>query len=523
MTVSTGLDQIVTSILADAGLAANISNEDIMAGAAAAEGMNIIIENAITATGAANDDIFDENDVRAINAHIRANDLTLFTELHGDDANDVETGYHLVQSDGATTRFMGKNLINKVADGLYHIGFEIEGDAIVNEDGNVNATLTQLADWLNNLHFGFNVVDGTAGNDDLRGSMIRDIVTLGDGDDSVRSHGGDDEISGGAGNDSIRSGRGDDQVDGGAGNDIIKGASGDDYLRGDSGDDMIFGHRDNDRLDGGSGNDELRGGRGEDVLEGGSGDDMLFGGHDADLLAGGSGSDSLRGGRGEDALFGEQGDDLLLGGHDNDWLDGGEGNDDLRGHKGNDTLMEQFGSDTLSGGHGDDTLISRSDAGEPGNTNPDADDVLKGGAGADSFVFRLDINAGADIALRHTDETGSVDWQGVAGENGANHDHWVDSIGNDEIRGYREGQGDTIIIEGHTVVANVTQVDANDDGKRDYSLISLVSDQGGAGAHDGDDLGSIRVYGDVVTLDDLSVDRMVFHGAYDTFDLLIAV
>ena len=72
--------------------------------------------------------------------------------LHGDDEDDSETGFHLVQNDGATTQLFGdENAVNTVADGIYHLGFAIEDGSLLNEDGNANASLKDVAFWLNEL------------------------------------------------------------------------------------------------------------------------------------------------------------------------------------------------------------------------------------------------------------------------------------------------------------------------------------------------------------------------------------
>ena len=57
-------------------------------------------------------------------------------------------------------------------------------------------------------------------------------------------------------------------------------------------------------------------------------------------------------------------------------------------------------------------------------------------------------------------------------------------------------------------------------GSIDYSLIHLISNQGGAGAHDGDLVGSIAVYGDIVNQSDLTVDKTVFYGAYESISVV---
>ena len=54
--------------------------------------------------------------------------------LHGDDETAEETGYHLVQNDGANTTMFGKNLVNAVADSTlyplansWYVGANIPG------------------------------------------------------------------------------------------------------------------------------------------------------------------------------------------------------------------------------------------------------------------------------------------------------------------------------------------------------------------------------------------------------------
>ena len=130
------------------------------------------------------------------------------------------------------------------------------------------------------------------------------------------------------------------------------------------------------------------------------------------------------------------------------------------------------GSDLLLGGDGDDLLVSRSDAGEqrigqlaigqPTREDPDnevnriakalrlggpaagGDDIMVGGAGADTFLFNPQINAKRDIILEHVNDDRTIDWAGVAGENNELHDHWVDSFGIDVIADYRADE-DTIV------------------------------------------------------------------------------
>ncbi len=148
-TTNTGLDQLVDLIIDDMGLNRRVANEEIVTAAQAADAMNGIIKTAIFETGVANNDALNAADVRDINAYIRANFADQWAEYHGDDEGDSETGFHLVQNDGATTRLFGSyNAVNTVADGIYHLGFAIMDDRLLNEDGNKNASLESVAHWL---------------------------------------------------------------------------------------------------------------------------------------------------------------------------------------------------------------------------------------------------------------------------------------------------------------------------------------------------------------------------------------
>ena len=113
-------------------------------------------------------------------------------------------------------------------------------------------------------------VVGSAYDDHLLGSDLRDLIGPGGGDDTVEARGGNDDvvaegvadvgedvILGGAGNDKIWLGGGAHQVSGGDDGDLIwarSGAGAD--LRGDGGPDTVYGY-DAARIDGGAGADHL--------------------------------------------------------------------------------------------------------------------------------------------------------------------------------------------------------------------------------------------------------------------------
>ena len=249
-----------------------------------------------------------------------------------------------------------------------------------------------------------------------------------------------------------------------------------------------------------------------------------------DHLNGTTGGNALFAGAGDDDVAGMAGNDTLNGGSGADKLWGGSGNDNLSGGSGNDLLVGGFGADVMNGGSGNDVLLSRSDAGEmvaaqDGKTQIFAtetaafkavNDTLIGGAGGDTFRFEGMVNAKDEIVAKHVNADGTIDWAGVTGENNNVHDHWVDGFGNDTITDFNRAQGDKIEIAAHTAeVKSIEHLDSNGDGKADYSVITVISQQGAAGAHDEDLLGTITVHGNLVKASDIKVDNMAVYGAYD--------
>ena len=150
-TTGTGLDFAVRLISSDYGLNSRLMWDQLSGGAASADGINNLIVNAVRATGAANDGEITVSDIYSINYFIRSNSQPGFIALHGDDENGIETGFHQVQNDGSVTRLFGQNAVDTILDGIYHVGFEIINGRFRNEDGNANATVQDVAFWLNSL------------------------------------------------------------------------------------------------------------------------------------------------------------------------------------------------------------------------------------------------------------------------------------------------------------------------------------------------------------------------------------
>lgn len=146
----TSLDQIIPYIYHDEGLLRKVSMEDIREGARTANEMNKLIVEAIKTTGVAEDNYISADEVKTLNEYLVTNYAAQWAELHGDDEDDAETGYHRIQNDGAVGVLEGRNTINNLADGIYHLGFATTYDKnLVNEDGNKNVTFTNVAYWLN--------------------------------------------------------------------------------------------------------------------------------------------------------------------------------------------------------------------------------------------------------------------------------------------------------------------------------------------------------------------------------------
>jgi Ca2+-binding RTX toxin-like protein len=288
----------------------------------------------------------------------------------------------------------------------------------------------------------------------LTTAQINQIVaggsTGGQYDQVIEGTAGAEQLVGSAGKDLIKGLAGDDQLFGMGGDDTLQGDDGNDYLSGGSGAGTGSG---NDRLEGGAGNDTLAGEDGDDTLLGGAGDDKYIYGGGKDVVDNtGGGFDGVFFNNGITASrlgFARDGDDLLItvdanaattvrvqkhflggdyaidyvqpvsgnmldtaainalvggtsnpgggtggnAGNDGDYtktiagtaageqLVGTSGRDLIKGVGGNDTLFGMGGDDKLDGGDGDDYL-----SGGNGSFTGSGNDILLGGAGADTLI-----------------------------------------------------------------------------------------------------------------------------------------
>ncbi len=237
-------------------------------------------------------------------------------------------------------------------------------------------------------------------------------------------------------------------------------------------------------------------------------------------------------------VLGTDADEKLSGSN----VHGGYGDDEITGTAGNDFLDGGRGEDQLFGGEGNDILVSRSDGGEarvgrdynpyrdPDNLihpatktlNPEhpvkGNDVLTGGRGADVFRFIALMNAKEKYLNKHTADDGMLKWMKVAGENTHIHDHWVERIGNDVITDFSRDEGDEIHVVGHTAkVYHAEYKDVDGDGKQE-TIIYLECDQNGPGAHHKDHIGTITVFGDLVTEKDIYKNKITAIGIIKNID-----
>jgi len=85
------------------------------------------------------------------------------------------------------------------------------------------------------------MVDGTSGNDHLRGTMQADVIRAFAGDDFVNARAGNDLVRAGGGADAVQGDRGSDIVFGGPGSDRLDAGGADDVVWAGSGDDAVSG------------------------------------------------------------------------------------------------------------------------------------------------------------------------------------------------------------------------------------------------------------------------------------------
>ncbi len=174
-------------------------------------------------------------------------------------------------------------------------------------------------------------------------------------------------------------------------------------LNGDHRNNALNGQDGDDTLNGNAGNDILHGGKGADKVNGGDGHDKAYGDDGHDMINGGKGDDMGYGGAGDDVFMATRndGEDTYYGGDapadsGNDTLDmsailtnisanlgtGGNPKGYAQTADVKDTL---YGIENIVTGSGNDTIVAST-----------AHNVMDGGAGKDTFVFKSAAHADGD-------------------------------------------------------------------------------------------------------------------------------
>jgi Ca2+-binding RTX toxin-like protein len=204
--------------------------------------------------------------------------------------------------------------------------------------------------------------------ENLTGSAYGDILNGGDGANTLLGNAGDDFIYGHEGADNERGGTGNDHIGSLVVEDMFgPGVAG---VIDDSGDDQIYGEAGDDILVGGSGADRMDGGSGFDTVDYSWSPNSII----VDLNNGTTGGPADSWSTGDtlfsiESVIGSQFTDLMFGSTNADTLDGSGGHDMLVANSGNDVLFGGAGNDSIEG--------------------CDDDDQMTGGAGTDTFVFRV--------------------------------------------------------------------------------------------------------------------------------------
>lgn len=350
-TTGTGLDRVVQDILTEGKVQTQVSTAERDIAARAADGQNHLIIEAIETTGIASDGDIDATDIRVINSYLLANHADTWRALHGTEIDGVRSAWHLAVVDGASSQVFGEASLNYLWDGVLHIGFEIDGDRVLNARDEPNRTVDQLSRWLNlllkeELFTGYFSDEPT-----LTPASVNAIIGDNDGNDLVGTD-GDDILVGLWGTDSYDGKAGTDTVDFSytkqdgwvinlrAGTAVFRdetietlrnienivGTRGDDRIIGNGDDNLLMGHDGNDILIGGFGRDTFDGGRGRDTV------DFSYSRQDGTLIDLARGVAEFRGGTREQLIniedvIGSRGDDTIVGDAENNFIDGGAGLD----------------------------------------------------------------------------------------------------------------------------------------------------------------------------------------------------
>ncbi len=267
-------------------------------------------------------------------------------------------------------------------------------------------------------------------NDSFFKQQFRMPGLVGNGNDKIDGGDGVNVVIAGAGDDVVRGGNGLlDLVFGNSGSDTVHAAQGFNLLVGGNGDDKLYGGDQGNVIlgDGYSAAlgfidieaaKEFRLVTGTGLIAEGAGRDTIRAGAGHDLLMGGDGTDTIEGGDGMNIIFGDamdlgsgvsidfprlfvspreavdiaypfqltgNGDDIITGGVNPDFIIAGDGYDTIKTKDSVDIVFGNGGKDVIETGAGHDVIFANDD--DDCLDGGPAVDILRGGNGADRFVF----------------------------------------------------------------------------------------------------------------------------------------
>ncbi len=125
---------------------------------------------------------------------------------------------------------------------------------------------------------------------------------------------------------------------------------------------------------------------------------------------------------------------------------------------------------------------------------------MTGGAGGDTFRFEGMVNAKDEIVAKHTVSmtAPSTGWRHRREQRRSRSPGGRFRQRRDPRLQPLPGRQDRNLGAHRRGHSRSSTSDNNGDGKNDYSVITVISQQGNAGAHDEDLLGTITVYGNLV-------------------------
>jgi len=411
-------------------------------------------------------------------------------EFHGGDAEGDRTV--------AVENLLGSRhddiLIGDAANNVIEGG--VGADTIDGGDGTDRASYVSSADAVEvDLALGRGLAGDAAGDvltnmEDVQGSA---------GNDILRGDAGNNQLIGGAGNDLLEGRGGADRLDGGTGNDTVSyassanGVSADLQTNVNTGGDAegdVFSSIEN--LSGSAHDDVLRGDAGDNTISGGDGDDILEGRWGEDLLLGGAGNDT--------ASYASSGVrvtvDLSTGTGSGTWNyaksdaygDRLESIENVLGSASHDTLIGNAEVNSLWGADGDDLLV---DMGQG--------DLLDGGAGNDTLSYtRSGAAVTADLGL-NVFSGGDAEGDRVLNMENLEGSAYADILGGDAGNNVLSGGNGNDVLRGRGGADVLRGGDGTDIAEYDESAagvtVSLVAGTGSGGDAAGDRLSEIENLG----------------------------